>query len=118
MGPLKPNLQLLQRKKIWELERCYKCALIGTCLTRRELRRLSREQVFAVAPSCDDYQLHTHFIEISNQSNAKGKALHKYLEKKYRAVTKKYLRVTTDPEIKALWDEDLAEGRVNSGWWA
>lgn len=118
MEPLRLNFQLLSRKKIWEIDDCYRCALIGTCLTRVELRKLSRERVFAVEPGCDDYQLHSRFIGISEQSDLQGKTLHKYLEKKYRAVTKKYFRVTTDREIEALWDEDLAEGRVDSAWWA
>ena len=94
MEPLRLNVQFLSRKKIWEIDDCYRCALIGTCLTRGELRKLSQERVFAVESGCDDYQLHSRFIGISEQSDLKGKALHKYLEKKYRAVTKKYLRAT------------------------
>lgn len=110
--------QPLQRKKIWEIDECFKCALIGTCLSRGELRKLSREKVYAVAPASDDYLLHSQFIGIADRQDPKGKALHKYLEKKYRAATRKYFMVATDEEIKKLWEEDLAEGRVDSGWWA
>jgi len=109
--------QPTQRKKLWHIDGCYKCALIGTCLSRAELRKLSRERQFAAEPGLDDYQLHAHFIKISDQDDDQAKALGKYLEKKYRSAAKKYLKAETDRAIKALWDEDLAEGRVDSAWW-
>ena len=118
MNRLSSNRRLLQPKKIWEIEGCYKCALIGTCLTRVELRKLARERIYAVEPGRDDYQLHAHFINLSGQADASGKALHRFLEKKYRPAVRKYRSVSTDLEIQALWNEDLAEGRVDSAWWA
>lgn len=110
--------QPLQRKKIWEIDECFKCALIGTCLSRGELRKLGREKVYAIGPPSDDYLLHSQFIAIAGQQDAKGKSLHKYLEKKYRAATRKYFLVATDEEIRKLWVADLAEGRIDSAWWA
>ncbi|ADW18414.1 hypothetical protein Despr_2270 [Desulfobulbus propionicus DSM 2032] len=112
------SVRATHRKKIWHIDSCYKCALIGTCLSRNELRKLARDRLFAAEPDADDYQLHAHFIRISDQEDVQGKALHKYLEKKYRAASKKYLRVADDEAIKTLWDEDMAEGRVDSAWWA
>jgi hypothetical protein len=41
------------------------------------------ERVFAIETGSNDYQLHAEFIRISDHSDAKGKALHKYLAKKY-----------------------------------
>lgn len=110
--------QLQPRKKIWEIEGCYKCALIGTCLSRSELRSLARERVFALEAGGDDYLLHGRFIGFSAQDNPRGRALDTYLEKKYRSAAKKYRHCHTDPELQALWDEDLAAGRVDSAWWA
>ncbi|EKD38109.1 MAG: hypothetical protein ACD_75C00859G0003 [uncultured bacterium] len=110
--------QPLQRKKIWEIDECFKCALIGTCLSRGELRKLGREKVYAIGPASDDYLLHSQFIGIAGQQDPKGKSLHKYLEKKYRTATRKYFLVATDEEVKKLWVEDLAEGRIDSAWWA
>lgn len=112
-----PQRRLPQPKKIWEIESCYKCSLIGTCLTRIELRKLARERIFAVE-SGDDYRLHADFIRISDRSDPQGKALHKYLVKKYQVRTKKYLQATTDEAIKELWDRDMAEGLLDSAWWS
>lgn len=108
----------LQRKKIWEIDECFKCALIGTCLSRGELRRLGKEKIYDVEPGSDDYLLHSHFIAIAGRQDRQSTALHKYLEKKYRAATRKYFLVATDEEIKKLWAKDLAEGRIDSAWWA
>jgi hypothetical protein len=62
--------------------------------------------------------LHVHFIQISDQKGTAGKGLHKYLEKKYRADTKKYLKAETEAEIIDLWNHDLADGRVDAAWWS
>lgn len=110
--------QILLRKKLWDIDASFKCSVIGTCLSSSEMRKLSREKVFAIAPGYDDYQLHTQFITISRQPDLKGKSLHKYLEKKYRIDTRKYFMVATDAEIEALWHDDFLQGRVQSGWWA
>ena len=109
--------QPVSRRKIWEIDSCYKCALIGTCLSRGELRKLAREQVYETPRNCDDYQLHVHFIKISDRNDTAAKTLHKYLEKKYRAESKKYLKAETEEEIVALWEADLTEGRIDSAWW-
>ncbi len=105
------------RRKIWEIDSCYKCALIGTCLSRAELNKLSREAIYEVPRQFDDYQRHVHFIKISDRNDTAAKALHKYLEKKYRAESKKYLKAESEEEIVALWEADLAAGRIDSAWW-
>jgi len=112
------TLATVAAKKIWEIESCYKCSLIGTCLTRTELRALARERVFAIEKGCDDYQLHAEFIRVSDRSDAKGKALHKYLTKKYQGRGKHYRSAMTDTEIKALWEKDIAAGQLDSAWWS
>lgn len=108
----------LPAKKIWEIRSCYKCALIGACLTCAELRRLARSREFSLDQGYDDYQLHAEFIRISDQADGKGKALQKYLAKKYNGQATKYRQAQTDEAIKGLWDEDLAQGRLDIAWWA
>ena len=108
----------IQRKKIWEIDECYQCAMVGTCLSRSEMRQLSRERVFSIDQNTDDYELHSYFIRISRQPDIRGKALHRYIVRKYRRATSKYFRVSTDAEIEDLWKEDVAEGRIDSAWWA
>lgn len=82
------------------------------------MRRLARSRDFALDVGNDDYQLHAEFIRISDQADGKGKALQKHLAKKYRSQATKYRQAHTDEAIKALWDEDLAQGRLDSAWWA
>lgn len=108
----------LPRKKLWEIDYTFQCALIGTCLSHSEMHKLRGQKVFALAPGNDDYQLHTQFITISRTPDLQGKSLHKYMEKKYRTATRKYFMVATDAEVEALWREDFREGRIASAWWA
>jgi hypothetical protein len=117
MDRQKTENKILPRKKIWEIDSSFKCSIIGTCITRSELRKLSREKVYAIASDCDDYQLHMDFIGISKMPDLMGRSLHKYLEKKYRSDTRKYFKVVTDAEVEVLWNEDILEGRVHSAWW-
>lgn len=118
MAPRMLASQPSSRRKIWEIDSCYKCALIGTCLSRVELHTLRREAVYEAPRHGDDYQLHVHFIKLSDRNDAAAKALHKYLEKKYRAASRKYMQVDTEAELVALWEADIAEGRVDSAWWS
>lgn len=108
---------MLQRKKIWEIEPCYKCALIGLCLNHADLKKLSRERIYDLDAGMEEYRLHSCFIHIADQENEKGRSLHKYLEKKFKANTKKYLLATSDQELLQLWQEDLAKGEVAAAWW-
>ena len=108
----------LAAKKIWEIKQCYKCALIGTCLTRIELRKLGRERLFALESGLNDYQLHAAFIAISDAGDEKGKRLQKYFVRKYRVATKTYLHASNDNAIEHLWKEDLTKGTIDSAWWS
>nr|WP_320013200.1 DUF2325 domain-containing protein [uncultured Desulfobulbus sp.] len=108
----------LAKRPIWEIEPCFKCALVGTCLSRAELRKLGKEKVYKTPSKLDDYQLHTHFIQISDTSDDSGRALQKYLSKKYRSHQKKYQMVRDESEVLALWKQDLAEGKIDAAWWS
>lgn len=112
------NETVLQRKKLWQIDECYTCSVIGICLGRGEMHTLNRQKVFDFGKNLDDYQLHTLFIKASRYPSVTGKALHRHLEKKFRLATAKYFRVRSDAEILELWRADLAEGRVAEAWWA
>ncbi|MGI6655740.1 MAG: DUF2325 domain-containing protein [Desulfobulbus sp.] len=106
-----------RKRKIWEIDGEHKCSLIGTSLGRMELRRLGRDRVYQAPPNLDDYHLHMHFIKVSGRDDQAGRALHKYLERKYRVEGKKYRQAESEDELAALWEADLAEGRVGCAWW-
>lgn len=105
------------QKKLWEIQNCYKCSLIGTCLNRLELRTLAKKKVFSIESKLSDYQLHSRFIAISDRTDLPGKALQKYFQRKYRTAIKPYLKAVSDEELKILWEKDVAEGWLDSAWW-
>lgn len=109
--------KVMVRKKIWDIANGYKCSLIGICLGTEELRKLGKDKVFDIHRDATDYYLHCCFIRFSDQRGEKATVLQRHLEKKFKAKARKYLKATTDEELQALWDTDLAEGRVDIAWW-
>lgn len=109
--------KVMVRKKIWDIAGGYKCSLIGICLGSAELRKLGKEKVFDIRRDADDYYLHCAFIRISDQRGEKGRAFQQYLEKKFKAKSRKYLKATTDEDLQALWDADMAQGQADIAWW-
>nr|WP_320013158.1 DUF2325 domain-containing protein [uncultured Desulfobulbus sp.] len=118
MDPILIDRAQRLNRKIWEIDPSNKCALIGTCLSRLELRKLAHNTVYQIPKGLDDYQLHAQFIRISDTCSTAGKSLHKYLHKKYRLAAKAYDRCQDTKALAALWKEDLAQGKIDSAWWA
>ncbi|MDL2269598.1 DUF2325 domain-containing protein [Desulfosarcina sp. OttesenSCG-928-A07] len=109
--------KVMARKKIWDIANGYKCSLMGICLGLEELRKLGKEKVFDIHRDATDYYLHCCFIRFSDQRGEKAAVLQRYLEKKFKAKARKYLKATTDEALLALWHTDMAEGRVDIAWW-
>lgn len=106
-----------RRKRLWEIEARYLCPLIGLCLSRAELRRLSKEQCYQVDATDSDYQLHTAFVALARRPGQGAKALNKYLEKKYRLALRRYSAAQNDAALQELWQQDCADGREGQAWW-
>ena len=107
-----------RRKKIWEIDHGYLCATIGACLNRAEMRKLAREPEFKNITLQDDHGLHVFFIEVAKNSDSMGKALQRFLDRKYRQATRNYFLSEDSETIAALWKKDLAEGNIDRAWYA
>ncbi len=107
-----------RRKKIWEIDHGYLCATIGACLNRAEMRKLAREPEFKNITQQDDHGLHVFFIEVAKNSDSMGKALQRFLDRKYRQATRNYFLSEDSEAIAALWKKDLVEGNIDRAWYA
>ncbi len=107
-----------RRKKIWEIDHGYLCATIGSCLNRAEMRKLAREAEFKSIALQDDHGLHVFFIEVAKNGDSMGKALQRFLDKKYRQATRSYFLTEDDQAIATLWKKDLVEGNIDRAWYA
>lgn len=105
------------RRKLWEIDARYLCPLMGLCLSRAELRRLARERVYDLDATVGDYQLHAAFVGLARVQDQRSKALHKYLEKKYRPALRRYAAAPDDEALRELWRQDCGEGREGQAWW-
>lgn len=67
-----------QRTKLWELDHNYQCAVIGTCLTQDEVKKLLR----SVGMPVDDtssYVVHTAIVTLVSYNDFRSKKVQSYL---------------------------------------
>ena len=107
-----------RRKKLWEIYDGHHCSIIGTCLHRVDLRRFAKKKLFQVSSGATDYQIHKVLIGIAANRNRKSRALHKFLDQRYRAALKRYGAIEEDGAIRKLWKQDVERGAVAGAYWA
>lgn len=106
------------RRKLWEIEDRWHCAVIGTCLTLGELRKVAAKARLKMPPDASDYVLHGIFVNMVSQPGLVGKFLQKGLDRKFAAHVARFSRAASAEELRALWDQALAAGDVAGGYWA
>jgi len=105
------------RRKIWQLED-YQCAVVGTCLSLGELRRLARKTGLALPPGGEEYEVHSRCVTMCKVRNDFSEALNKFLDKKHQKQVWRAGKARDVAELSAGWDEALAQGDVPGGFWA
>lgn len=108
----------LRRKKLWEIKEGYHCSVIGTCLTRSELRKLIRKKTFRMDSGSSDYDIHSALVNRASLRNSQSRALHKLLDGKYQASVNRYTNVDEDEKIEQMWEQDIESGSVAGAYWA
>ena len=108
----------LRRKKLWEIKEGYHCSVIGTCLTRVELRKLIRKKTFRMDSGSSDYDIHSALVTRASLRNSQSRALHKLLDGKYQVSVNRYAKVDEDEKIQQMWEQDVESGSVAGAYWA
>lgn len=109
--------QARQRRKIWQLED-YQCAVVGTCLSLAELRRLARKTGLDLPQGAEEYEIHSRCVTLCKARNAFSEALDRFLDKKYQKQVWQAGKAKDAGELAAGWDQALAQGDVPGGFWA
>ncbi len=91
------------------------CPLIGTCLTLKELQKITRRWGYAGEKT--PYELHTGLIRACQTSPAVAKYLQKYFNTKYRGVMKR-LDEFEGEALWSAWEEEVRHGQVAAAFWA
>jgi len=107
-----------RRKRLWQLEGRYQCAVIGTCLTLEQLRKLGRKSRIRGAGRLTDYELHTAFVGSAGKSTPQTRLVHKALEDKFRRTIRRFATAETEADLALLWEGAVAEGEIAGAFWA
>lgn len=81
--------------KLWHLGHHYHCAVIGTCLTIDEVKKLLRK-LHTGTNDFPAYKLHTTIVTLISENNHLSKKVQSYLDKKFKPAvqeTKKCMRL-------------------------
>ena len=106
-----------RRTKVWELSNHLHCSIVGTCLSTGELRQVLSKAGMAV-DGATDHDLHGQGVLLANLRDARGKLLHKALDKRHRLVIGRFDRAKTIDEVRALWRDAVKQGDIPGGYWA
>lgn len=107
---------LKQRRKIWELEHNYHCAVIGTCLTLLETRKLVSHFVQNTT-NMSDYDFHTHAVHMISQNSKPGKKIQNVLDSKFKKTINEFKKMDQE-QLCQRWQKVLKSGDVISTFWA
>ncbi len=107
-----------RRRKLWEIEGKWHCAIVGTCLTLAELRKLAVKTCVAKADGMSDYELHGAFVGAAGGNSTVGKLLHKLLDRKFPLYISRFAKATTTDELARQWDQCRKEGDIPGALWA
>ncbi|MBP81386.1 MAG: hypothetical protein CL395_05370 [Acidiferrobacteraceae bacterium] len=104
------------RVHLWNLEAKYLCAIVGTCTTISEMRKLAIKSQIDSPGQYSDYQLHNIFVNAAHDGSRPGRLLEKLLQQKFRTTIARY-RVTPESEFGALWENALKGGDVAGSYY-
>lgn len=107
-----------RRRKIWSINECHICSVIGACMRRTELRKLAGKKQFGLTRNSSDYQLHSALINLVCTRTSMARTLNKMLDKKFLIPVKRYAKALEDQAILELWNEDVQQGNVSGAYWA
>jgi hypothetical protein len=96
----------------------YQCAVVGTCLSLAELRRLARKTGLDLPQGAEEYEVHSRCVTMCKARNAFSEALNKFLDKKYQKQVWQAGKARDAGELAVGWGQALAQGDVPGGFWA
>lgn len=112
------NAAPVRRRKLWEIGTAHHCAVIGTCLTVAELRKIARHAGMDDADTASDYELHHSAVHHAQERNAMSALMQKELERKFALALRRCAAMKEDREVRSLWQQAVLKGEVAGMLWA
>lgn len=101
---------------LWELPSKYLCAIVGTCATIPEIRKLAVKSRIDNPAQYTDYQLHNIFVNAAHDGTRPGRLLEKLFQQKFRSTITLYRHKNTS-EFETLWGNSLHGGDVAGSYY-
>jgi len=105
-----------ERTKLWDLDHNYHCAIIGTCLTLDEVKKLLRSFQIPIKDACS-YDLHTTIVTLISYNDFRSRKVQSYLNKKFKIAVQKTKKMTAT-ELIQEWKRVLNNDELISTFWA
>jgi len=122
-NPIKPtfNPELpndTKRKKLWQIDTSFYCAILGTCLTIAELEKVARQCKIPLQQDLTDYDLHRTFVSTANRSCPSSRQLNKLLDKKYKTPINRLSKCRSHHALGEHWADAMISGDIAGIFWA
>lgn len=111
------ELDLVYRRRIWQLPAGWHCSVLGTCLSLQDLHVIARRARYRIDPFTSAYVVHSWFVDMMVAPNDVSKLVDKELEKRHRKVANMVRGARTEEEIEARWKEVVAGGQIAGAYW-
>src|SRR5262245_25131695 len=117
IDPSPPAQRASRRTRIWELSSHLHCSIVGTCLSTAELRHIL-SKAGMVTEGAGDHDLHGQGVLLAGLRDARGKLLHKALDRRHRTTIGRFEKVASTDDVRALWQQALKQGDIPGAYWA
>ncbi len=107
----------IRRRKLWDTHG-FQCSIIGTCLSRTEIRKLATKKVYGLSAGLKDHEIHSTLVNRASKKCPESRALQRVLENKYKTIIHKFSKVKTEEALLELWAEYLKSGSIAGAYWA
>ncbi len=111
-----PAQKAQDRTKLWQLDHNYHCAVIGTCLTMDEVRKLLRSLRVDIH-GVNSYDIHTSIVTLISYNDSRSKKVQSYLNKKFKSAIQKSKKMNA-AELVVEWKRVVDSGELIGTFWA
>lgn len=107
-----------KRTPLNQLDPRLSCSIIGTCLSLKELKKLSRQTKLAGLDKSSEYDLHRIYVGIAQENSYVNRRLHKLMDQKFQKTIKQFASIKDEGELKKQWDKAQQTGDIAAVYWA
>ena len=103
------------RIKLWQLEHIYHCAIIGTCLTLDEVKKILNS-LKVNFNQYRAYDIHINVVSLVSNNNFCSKKIQQHLDKKFASIIKNTRHMNAS-ELQQAWKDALKTGDFIGMFW-